>query len=77
MIEIRESFSADAELYFSRTRAQIDIRFDKKQRNTNNVVRDDQDMILAMFVDPRVKRLLKSSKAIASLKATPINAACL
>ena len=55
-LKTRDSFSADVDLCFSRACAQLDISFDKKQRNVNNVVRDDQYVILVIFVDPSVKQ---------------------
>eukprot|EP00957_Ditylum_brightwellii_P000947 75984-Ditylum_brightwellii.AAC.1 len=56
-------------------KAQMDIRFNAKQRNPYNVVRDYEDMVMAMFVDPLVKYLLKSETVIASLKIAPASLA--
>jgi hypothetical protein len=49
----------------------LDLWFKKKQRNPNNDVRYDQDMVLAMFTDPRVKNILKSTAAVQSLRVSP------
>ena len=44
------------------------MRFDSKQQNHHNIVRTDQDMVLAMMCDPRVKRLLTSGHQLVSLR---------
>eukprot|EP00957_Ditylum_brightwellii_P033996 2574789-Ditylum_brightwellii.AAC.1 len=56
-------------------KAQMDIQFNAKQRNPHNIVRNDEDMAMAMFLDPRVKYLLKSETVIASLKIAPASLA--
>ena len=51
----RSNFSSDSSLCISRLTAQLELRFSQKQRNPNNVVRDDIDLYIAMCCDPRVK----------------------
>ena len=67
----RSDFCADARPCFERLKGQLDLRFDSKQRNRHNIVRDDQDMVLAMMCDPRVKHHLTSGHQLVSLRIVP------
>ena len=51
----RRNFSSDSSQCISRLTDQLKLRFSQKQRNPNNVVRDDIDLYIAMCCDPRVK----------------------
>lgn len=64
-------FCADARPCFERLKSQLDLRFDSKQRNCHNIVRDDQDMVLAMMCDPRVKHHMTSGHQLVSLRIVP------